>query len=299
MTTIGHVTASVCLCILLTLNGSQANAQTGSSVDTIFTTRGAATLINCGASVSTFQIGDGKNADYDYRIVDGNLVFIRPTAANPRTTNLIVREGGNIHYLILAYRDRVDLTQLKYTLSGKAGAEKGAAPDAPEAAVVKGSDGEQITVVEDDVAAAAHPGIDTFTVGKIAEDFGKQGRASRQYETKTGSISLSFSNAMTLNNLAYFAYRIKNRSQQPYNLVKATMMYKDSRAADRLYTMPVLYKKAPAAIGKDEQELVFVVPSRVFKRNDQVIVVLQNNADQKQLVLYTPVNALPKYMISQ
>lgn len=299
MTRTGHVIAGVCMCALLAVNNRQANAQTGASVDTILTTRGAATLISCGAAVSTFQIGDGKNADYDYRIVDGNLVFIRPTAPAPRTTNLIVREGGNIHYLILAYRDRVDLTQLKYTLSGKEGVEKGAG-NAPEAAVVKGSDGEQIPVVTDDEAVAAHPEIDTFTVGKIAEDFGKQKKTNHQYETKIGGISLSFSNAMTLNNLAYFCYKIKNRSQQPYNLVKATMMYKDSKAADRLYTMPVLYKKAPAAVDKKgEQELVFVVPSRTFKRNDEVIVVLQNNADQKQLVLYTPVNALPKYMITQ
>jgi hypothetical protein len=287
------------MCILMTAISQQADAQARSSVDTILTTRGAATLISCGAPVSTFQIGDGKNADYDYRIVDGNLVFIRPTAATPRTTNLIVREGSNIHYLILAYRDRVDLTQLKYTLSGDLGAEKGASATTPEAAVIKGSNGEQITVVEDEEAAAAHPEIDTFTVGKIAEDFGRQKR-SGQYETKTGGISLSFSNAMTLNNLAYFCYRLKNRSQQDYTLVKATMMYKDSKAADRLYTMPLLYKKAPASIAKkDDQYLVFVVPSRTFKRNDEVIVVLQNNADQKQLVLYTPVNALPKYMITQ
>jgi hypothetical protein len=287
------------MCTLLTANSRQVIAQARSTVDTILTTRGAATLISCGATVSTFQIGDGKNADYDYRIVDGNLVFIRPTAPMPRTTNLIVREGGNIHYLILAYRDKVDLTQLKYTLSAGTGAEKGAG-NAPETAVVKGSDGEQIPVVTDDEATAAHPEIDTFTVGKIAEDFGKQKRSSHQYETKIGGISLSFSNAMTLNNLVYFSYKIKNRSQQLYNLVKATMMYKDSQLADRLYTMPVLYKKLPAAVNrKDEQDLVLVVPSRTFKRNDEVIIVLQNNADQKQLVLYTPVNALPKYMVAQ
>jgi len=298
MTRTGHVIAGVCMCALLVANNRRVIAQTRSSVDTILTTRGAATLISCDAAVSTFQIGDGKNADYDYRIVDGNLVFIRPTAPMPRTTNLIVREGGNIHYLILAYRDKVDLTQLKYTLSGKEGAEKGAG-NAPEAAVVKGSDGEQIPVVTDEEAVAAHPEIDTFTVGKIAEDFGKQKKVNHQYETKTGGISLSFSNAMTLNNLVYFRYKLRNRSAQPYNLVKATMMYKDSKAADRLYTMPVLYKKAPATVDKkDDQDLVLVVPSRTFKRNDEVIIVLQNNADQKQLVLYTPVNALPKYMIA-
>jgi len=102
MTRTGHVIAGVCMCALLVANGRRTIAQTRSSVDTILTTRGAATLISCDAAVSTFQIGDGKNADYDYRIVDGNLVFIRPTAPMPRTTNLIVREGGNIHYLILA-----------------------------------------------------------------------------------------------------------------------------------------------------------------------------------------------------
>ncbi len=155
-------------------------------------------------------------------------------------------------------------------------------------------------MVTEEEPAAPTVEIDTVSVGKIAEDFGKQKKGSRQYETKLGGVSLSFSNAMTLNNLVYFCYELKNKSQQPYNLVKATLMYKDNKSAERLYTMPVLYKKAPATINrKEEQQLVFVVPSRVFKRNDEVIVVLQNNADQKQLVLYTPVSAMPKYMTTQ
>ncbi|WP_188316008.1 hypothetical protein [Chitinophaga agrisoli] len=298
MAKFGHVTIGMCAGLLLLAGSRQASAQTKSSIDTIFTTRGATTFITCGAPVSTFQIGDGKNTDYDYRIVDGNLVFIRPTVPAPRTTNLIVREGSNVHYMILTFHDKVDLAQLRYTLSGKAGAEKNEAT--PEAAIVKGSDGEQIPVVTEEEPAAATVEIDTVSVSKIADDFGKQQKGSRQYETKLGGITLSFSNAMTLNNLVYFCYELKNKSQQPYNLVKATLMYKDNKAAERLYTMPVLYKKAPATINrKEEQQLVFVVPSRVFKRNDQVIVVLQNNADQKQLVLYTPVNAMPKYMTTQ
>jgi len=286
--------------ILLAFGSRPAVAQTRSPIDTILTTKGAATLISCGAPVSTFQIGDGKNADYDYRIVDGNLVFIRPVSTMPRTTNLIVREGSNIHYLILAYREKADLTRLRYTLSGKAGAAEGAEATA-EAAVVKGSDGEQIAVVTDEEAAAGHEAIDTVTVGRIAADFAAQQKGGHQYETKINGVSLGFSNAMLLNELAYFCYRVRNRSKQPYNLLKVTMMYKDSREKDRLYTMPVLYKKAPPAIpARDDQQLVFVVPARTFRRNDEVIIVLQHNTGkQQQLVLYTPVNALPEYMISQ
>ncbi|HEU4555210.1 MAG TPA: hypothetical protein VFS25_20335 [Chitinophaga sp.] len=294
---LGHVTAGMCAAALL-LYSSRAGAQSQSSIDTILTTKGAATLITCGAAVSTFQIGDGKNADYDYRIVDRNLVFIRPTAATPRTTNLIVREGSNVHYLILAYRDKADLSQLKYTLSAKAGAALN--PTAtPEAKVVTGSDGKPVPVVtEDEGTAAAAVNIDTVTVSKIADDFGKQQKAGHQHETKVGGVTLSFSNAMLLNNLIYFCYHLRNRSQQPYNLVKAALMYKDNKTADRLYTMPILYKKAPATVNrKDEQQLVYVVPARALKRNDEVVIVLQNNADQRQLVLYTPINALPKYMV--
>ncbi len=125
MAKLGHVTIGMCAGLLLLAGSRQTGAQTKSTIDTIFTTRGATTFITCGAPVSTFQIGDGKNIDYDYRIVDGNLVFIRPTVPAPRTTNLIVREGTNVHYMILTYRDKADLAQLRYTLSGKTGAEKG------------------------------------------------------------------------------------------------------------------------------------------------------------------------------
>lgn len=297
MATLGNVTVGMCTALLL-LFSSEASAQSASSIDTILTTKGAATLISCGAPVSTFQIGDGKNADYDYRIVDRNLVFIRPTAATPRTTNLIVREGSNVHYLILAYHDKVDLAQLKYTLSGKAGAATNPAAT-PEATIVKGSDGKPVPVVtEDEGTAAAAVNIDTVTVSKVADDFGKQQKAGHQHETKIDGVTLSYSNAMTLNNLIYLCYHLRNRSQQPYNLVKATLMYKDSKAANRLYTMPILYKKAPSTVNrKDEQKLVFVVPARVLKKSDEVIIVLQNNADARQLVLYTPVDALPRYMV--
>lgn len=262
---------------------SWATASGQSRTDSIITTKGAVTLITCGSSISTFQIGDGKNSDYDYRIVDGNVVFIRPVVKNPKTTNLVVREGNNIHYMILAFRENVDLTRLKYTLS---------AGNSMQNNVQKQEEEQTDDVVSSD--------IDTVTIGRIADDFIKQKKVSHQYETTADGITLSYSQAMVLDNRMYLCFRIKNRTAAVYNPGKLTLMHKTRKDSIVLEPMPVLYKKAAATISaRDEQNVVYVTDAKVFKKNDEIITVLYNNISKNQVVLYTPASALPKYMITK
>ncbi|PSL30779.1 hypothetical protein [Chitinophaga ginsengisoli] len=281
-------------CFLL----SWCNALGQSQTDSIITTKGAVTLITCGSAITTFQIGDGKNSDYDYRIVDGNVVFIRPTVANPKATNLVIREGNNIHYLILAFRDKAELSRLKYNLSAGGSAKTGANNTGT---------GEHPTVAppednatENDDAAVAASGIDTVTVGNIAEDFRKQRKGGHQYETTADGITVSFSQAMNLNNLVYYSYHIRNRSGNAYVIRKITLMHKTKADTAALFTMPVLYRKGASSIaGKADENIVFVTAARDFKKEDEIILVMYNKASENQVVLYTPVSALPKYMISK
>lgn len=281
-------------CFLL----SWCNALGQSQTDSIITTKGAVTLITCGSAISTFQIGDGKNTDYDYRIVDGNVVFIRPTVANPRATNLVIREGDNIHYLILAFRDKAELSRLKYNLSagnsGKSTAGNSGTANNNSAAP------QDDNSTENDDAAAAASGIDTVTVGNIAEDFRKQRRGGHQHETTADGITLSFSQAMSLNNLVYFSFHIRNRSGNVFVISKVALMHKTKADTAGLFTMPVLYRKGPSSIaGKADESVVYVAAARDFKKNDEIILVMYNKATENQVVLYTPASALPKYMISK
>ncbi|MEC5142800.1 hypothetical protein [Chitinophaga sp. 212800010-3] len=293
-----QVLCSILLCLLITY----ANAQTGT--DSILTTKGAVTLITSGAPISTFQIGDGKNTDYDYRIVEGNMVFLRPITPNPRPTNLIVREGENIHYLIICYTDRADLARLKYTLSGKnktTGALTTA--DGPKQAPRPGNGERNGAVPVANVPEENNNyliSVDTVTVGKIAEDFGKDHKINHQYEIKVDGVSIGYTQAMTLNNMSYFCFRVRNKGKEPYEIVKATLLHKEKKDTSLLHTMPILYRRGPATIaGKEEANEVFVVPSKMFKKEDEVVVVLQTTEGQQQLVLYVPVTALPRYMIAK
>ncbi|ACU59794.1 hypothetical protein [Chitinophaga pinensis] len=286
-------------CFLL----SWCNALGQSQTDSIITTKGAVTLITCGSAITTFQIGDGKNADYDYRIVDGNVVFIRPVVANPRPTNLVIREGDNIHYMILAFRERAELSRLKYTLSASGSAKNtgstgtGAGSSGGTAATTGDSNEAEETAQEDPAVAA---GIDTVTVGNIAEDFRKQRKGGHQYETTADGITLTYSQAMSLNNLVYFSYHVRNRSGEPFVISKVSLMHKTKQDTASLFTMPVLYRKGTEAIaGKADEGIVFVAAARDFKKNDEIILVMYNKANKNQIVLYTPVSALPKYMISK
>jgi hypothetical protein len=294
-----YVLSGVFCCLL-----SLCNALGQSQTDSILTTKGAVTLITCGSTISTFQIGDGKNADYDYRIVDGNVAFIRPIVANPRPTNLVVREGANIHYFILAFRDKVPLTRLKYTLSaggrtssGTTGNGAGGVDDGNE--TDNSSNGQTSdTDEEDDNTASAD--IDTVTVGNIAEDFRKQRRNNHTYETSADGITLNFLQAMSLNNLVYYCFRVKNRSNDPFVFNKVTLMHKAVKDTSALHSMPVLYRKGSNTIaGSDEQSIVFVTAARPFTKKDEVIMVMYNKNTKNQVVLYVPVNAFPKYMISR
>lgn len=281
-----------CLCLL-----SWSNASAQAQPDSIITTKGAVTLITCGSSISTFQIGDGKNSDYDYRIVDGNVVFIRPVVANPRPTNLVIREGDNIFYMILAYREKVELSKLKYNLSGSASATKtpattgGAAPEGGTAA------GTAETAADDNTPL---PDVDTVTVGNIAADFMKQRKLQRQYETTSEDITLTFSQAMSLNNLMYLSFRVKNQSGTPYQVEKVTIMHKVHTDTTTLHHLPIAYRKGPSFFGgRDEENIVFVTPAPVLKKSDELIFIMYNAATKNQIVLYVPMSGLPKYMITK
>lgn len=295
-----HVLCSVLLCLLITGALSTVNAQTGT--DSILTTRGAVTLITSGAPISTFQIGDGKNTDYDYRIVDGNMVFLRPLTATPRPTNLIVREGENIHYMIIAFRDKVDLARLKYTLSGKS-KTTGAftTPEAtPQAPRPGNGERDPLAVAEAAEESGHLISVDTVTVGKIATDFGKDHKVNHQYEVKLEGVSVGYAQAMTLNNMNYFCFRIRNKGKDPYEIVKTSLLHKEKKDTALLHTMPILYKKGPETIApKEEASEVFVVPAKAFGKEDEVIIVLQTTTGKQQLVLYVPVTALPKYMLAK
>jgi len=285
-----------CVCLL---SWSPASGQ--AQPDSIITTKGAVTLITCGSSISTFQIGDGKNSDYDYRIVDGNVVFIRPVVANPRPTNLVIREGDNIFYMILAYRDKVELSKLKYNLSGG-----GAAPRTPTGgtATTGGSSAGANTAATTSEPAADDniplPDVDTVTVGNIAADFMKQRKLQRQYETTSEDITLTFSQAMSLNNLMYLSFRIKNQSGTPYQVEKVTIMHKVHTDTTSLHHLPIAYKKGPSFFGgRDEENVVFVTPAPVLKKADELIFIMYNAATKNQIVLYIPMAGLPKYMVTK
>lgn len=301
---------SILFCLLIAGTAREAAAQSAGGTDTVLTKRGASTLITSGSPITTFQIGDGKNTDYDYRIVDGNMAVVRPISASPKPTNLIVREGDNIHYMILAYRENVDLAKLKYALSKKpnGGAAvamnntKGngsdpVAPSRPGSGDTDPKNPQLVLPKEDDGPLIS---VDTVTVSDIAEDFRKDSRVNHQYEVKVEGISLGYSKAMTLSDLNYFCVHIKNKSKEPYEIVKATLIHKEKKDTSVLHTMPLLYQKGVGTIdARGEAQEVFVVPSRTFKKEDEIIIVLQSVENRPQVVLYVPASTLPKYMLTK
>jgi hypothetical protein len=271
-----------CCCLL-----SWSNASGQTQPDSIITTKGAVTLITCASAISTFQIGDGKNSDYDYRIVDGNVVFIRPVVASPRPTNLVIREGNNIFYMILAYQDKAELSKLKYNLAGGGANSKPATADRGPA-----------EAPADDTPP---PDIDTVTVGNIASDFIKQRKSGHQYEASADEVTVTYSQAMTLNNLMYICFRVKNDAHSPYQVSNITLMHKGTvDTTTSLRNLPVAYKKGPSFFDvKAEENIVFVTSAPAFKKKDELLLVMYNAATKNQITLYVPATALPKYMITK
>ncbi|PSL46629.1 hypothetical protein CLV51_103610 [Chitinophaga niastensis] len=294
-----QVLCSLLVCLLTTGSVMRASAQRGT--DTILTTKGAVTLITSGSPISTFQIGDGKNTEYDYRIVDGNMVFLRPTVAAPRPTNLIVREGESIHYMIIAYQDKADLTRLKYALSGKNGTSGVAVVAHDDSQAPRAGSGQRDLISISNLPESPNLlNIDTVTVSKIAEDFGSDRKVNHQHEEKIDGVSVGYAQAMTLSGMNYFCYRIKNKSKEPFKIVKASLLHKERKDTASLYSMPILYKKGPTTIAAHEEASeVFVVPSKQFKKEDEVIIVLQTTEGKQPLVLYLPASVLPKYMVTK
>ncbi|MBC9930202.1 hypothetical protein [Chitinophaga qingshengii] len=274
-------------------------AQQVGRTDTVLTKRGASTLITSGSPITTFQIGDGKNADYDYRIVDGNMAVVRAVSAAPKPTNLIVREGDNIHYMILTFRENADLAKLRYVLSKKPAAIAGV-PENRHGDKDSGNKPQNTFRLPEEDDSAPLVGVDTVTVSDLAESFKKDSKVNHNYEVKVDGVSLGYAKAMTLSSLNYFCFHIRNKNKDPYEFVKATLIHKEKKDTAVLHTMPLLYKKGPATIdAHGEAQEVFVVPSRVFKKDDEIIIVLEPTENKPQLVLYVPASTLPKYMLTK
>lgn len=281
-----------CCCLL-----SWSNASGQSQPDSIITTKGAVTLITCGSAISTFQIGDGKNSDYDYRIVDGNVVFIRPVVATPRPTNLVIREGNNIFYMILAYQEKAELSKLKYNLAGGGAASK------PTAGTASTTDPEDLppAAPTDATPRQPPPDVDTVTVGNIAADFIKQRKSGHQYEATADEVTVTYAQAMTLNNLMYICFRVRNDAFKPFQTGTVTLMHKGTvDTSVTLRNLPIAYKKGPSTFDvKAEENVVFVTAAPVFKKKDELLLVMYNAATKNQIMLYVPVSALPKYMVTK
>lgn len=289
---------SILFCLLIGTAPTVMAQQVGRT-DTVLTKRGASTLITSGSPITTFQIGDGKNADYDYRIVDGNMAVVRAVSAAPKPTNLIVREGDNIHYLILTFRENADLAKLRYTLSKKPAA-LASGPENRHGDKDSGTKPQNTLKLPEDDNSAPLISVDTVTVSDLAEDFRKDSKVNHNYEVKVEGVSLGYAKAMTLSSLNYFCFHIRNKSKDPYEFVKATLIHKEKKDTAVLHTMPLLYKKGPATIdAHGEAQEVFVVPSRTFKKDDEIIIVLEPTENKPQLVLYVPASTLPKYMLTK
>ena len=113
-------------------------------------------------------------------------------------------------------------------------------------------------------------------------------------------VSVGYAQAMTLNKLNYFSFRIRNKGKEPFEIVKASLLHKEKKDTSLLHTMPILYRKGHSVIApKEEASEVSVVPSKQFRKEDEVIVVLQTTEGKQQLVLYIPVTVLPKYMLAK
>jgi hypothetical protein len=105
---------------------------------------------------------------------------------------------------------------------------------------------------------------------------------------------------MSLNNLMYLSFRIKNQSGTPYQVEKVTIMHKVHTDTTSLHHLPIAYKKGPSFFGgRDEENVVFVTPAPVLKKADELIFIMYNAATKNQIVLYIPMAGLPKYMVTK
>lgn len=258
------------------------------SNDSIFTVKGAVTVINCQSPISTFQLGDGKNADYDYRILDNSLILIRSQTANPKPTNLIVKEGGHVHYLILSNKDNHNLNNLRYTLSARTELNNSKSISSffyssVEKEDILGLD----SILSRQVAANV---TDTNIIARIATRFLEKMRQRSKYRVNHNNLKIGFVKAMTLNGNDYFCFRIKTSRRFSIDVQNINLVRKEIGYQQGLYSIPITYKKRTNS--RTIVNLLVVSASCNYYSRDKIILLLKDVDREQRLAFYFPAKVL-------
>lgn len=278
-------------CLLAVCLAIQAQCQV--KQDSIFTAKGTVTIITSAQPVITFQLGDGKNADYDYRIIDGNIILIRAINSNPKPTNIVIREGKALHYFVLSYKEHPGIEGLKYSISDEQEIHPVARPDLFLAKTIKRTDLVPINNLLSRLPENEQPSnVDTSTVQKIAEDFGKYHKASRKYKVTEDGVQVRFVTTLTLNGFTYFSLRIFNRQSATLEIDRPILLHKPQEHPAFMKSLPVIFQRAARIAPGMQSDLVFVVSSWQRMKKEQLIFLLKAKNTGWKTAIYLPVKAL-------
>jgi hypothetical protein len=278
-------------CVLATCFVTQVHSQV--KQDSIFAAKGTVTIITSAQPVLTFQLGDGKNPDYDYRIIDGNIILIRAVNSNPKPTNVVIRAGKALHYFVLAYREHPAIGGLKYSITDEQEILPATRPDLFLAKTIKRSDLIPINNLLSRLAENEPPAnVDTSMVQKIAEDFGKYHKSSRKYKATEDGIQVRFVTTLTLNGFTYFNFRIFNRQSAYLEIDRPILLHKPKEHPAFMKLLPVIFQRSARVAPGMQSDLVLVVSSWQRIKKEQLIFLLKSKNTEWKAALYLPVKTL-------
>ncbi|RFS25023.1 hypothetical protein DVR12_07505 [Chitinophaga silvatica] len=263
------------------------------NIDSIFTAKGAVTVLNCNNPISTVQLGDGKNQDYDYRILENNIILIRSQGTNPKPTNLVIKAGDLVHYLILSQKESSGLNNLKYTLPAKIEQNRNVAKSSFLYSSVRKEDILRLDSILSLLPAQENV-TDTNTISKIATNFGLNLRHRARHRTNYRKLKIGYVKAMTLNGYDYLCLRVKSKDAaidvQNINLVRKETGYQHG-----LYNVPIFYHRTIKG-KRTAIELVVVTSSHKYHKKDKLIVLLRDIRRTLILGFYLSTKVLPGSM---
>ncbi|MBV8253232.1 MAG: DUF4138 domain-containing protein [Chitinophaga sp.] len=260
------------------------------ATDTIVVTKGAVTALTFPSKVVTVQLGNTQEQECQYTLA-GHLVLLKAQRPFPSVTNMVVITQRQVYYLLVVYREPVDMALLNVDFSK--GKSKAVALTNEQEILRK-----QLSTCNEAVDTMVILNtIDTVIAARIAADYRLQHKKGSIGRMHKAAITFKLEDVMKLNKLLYLRWYWSNRAGLPVEIVRMSVCMK-SAATTALMPLRTCLKLPPQTLpAKSGLRQVLVISAPIIDKADELFAVVQLRNIPDPLVLRIKAGALPKYIL--
>ncbi len=274
---------------VLSLLGMLLSTVAWGVTDTIIVTKGAVTVLTFPSRVITVQSGKPQEQEFEFTLA-GRLVLLKALRSFPSLTNMVVITQRQVYYLVVGYREIVDMAVLNIDLSKRQHHAEGSTNQE----LLR----RQLSTCNEaaDTMVILNP-IDTIIASRIAADYRLQHKGRSLCKMRKSAITFRLEDVMKLNSLLYLRWYWGNSAGLPVEIVRVSVCMKSAATNVLMPLRSCLRQPSQMLPGKNSIRQVLVTTAPVIGKRDVLYAVVQLRNIADPLVLKINAAVLPRNIL--